>query len=491
MEKPPEILMWIDAEGALVSIGEPATRPLSRSHEQLLASRIEDIAPELTLDRWQRICNQIRQRGPLLMDTCFQSGDGREFAVEISITQMFLEGRELFNVFARDVIERRRREEQAYQTQKLESLGVLAGGIAHDFNNLLMAILGNADLALMVVSAHSPAHPCLTEIENAAKRAADLCRQLLSYAGKGPSVIEAIDLNRVLEETANLLTVSISKRVSLRYNLTAGLPLILADPSQILQVLMNLVTNASEAIGERSGMISLTTNVMNCDLPYLAEISLDTQVAPGRYAYLEVSDTGSGMDREMVRRIFDPFFTTKTAGRGMGLAAVHGIVRNHRGAIKVYSELGKGTTFKILFPVAEGAARDATSEWKKRIWKGSGTILVVDDEEHVRQLAGEMLEMSGFRTLMAPDGVAALRIFREHQSEIGCVLLDMTMPQMDGAETFRELRRIREDVRVIISSGYSEQEVVDRFAGKGLSAFVQKPYQFKTLIDAIRKVVGG
>jgi PAS domain S-box-containing protein len=387
--------------------------------------------------------------------------------------------------------DRRKLEAQIQQTQKLESLGILAGGIAHDFNNILMAILGNVDIALMDISPASSVRDNLLEIEKAARRAADLCRQMLAYSGKGRFVIEALSLTELIEEMARMLEVSVSKKAVLRYHLAPGLPAIDADVAQMRQIVMNLVINASEAIGDKSGVISITTGAMHCDQAYLQTTWLPEPRPEGLYVYLEVADTGCGMDKDTLAKIFDPFFTTKFTGRGLGLAAVLGIVRGHGGALKVYSEPNKGTTFKVLFPASNRTAEKTTRACEfSGAWRAAGTVLLVDDEETVRALGKSMLERLGFRVLVAADGREALSVFRAHQTDIVCVLLDLTMPHKDGEETFRELRQLQSDVRVILSSGYNEQEVSQRFVGKGLAGFIQKPYQTQALAAKLRDILG-
>jgi PAS domain S-box-containing protein len=390
-----------------------------------------------------------------------------------------------------DIDERKRAEEQMRHVQKLESLGVLAGGIAHDFNNLLMSMLGNADLALHSMADAHPARDFVHNIVAASQRAAELCRQMLAYAGKGRFVLERLDFSQVVQEMAQILQVSVGKNVTLRYQLAAGLPHVEADASQVRQVVMNLITNASDAVGETPGIVTVVTGSMMCDREYLTGLFPDDELSEGRYVFLEVADTGVGMDEATRERIFDPFFTTKFIGRGLGLAAVLGIVRGHRGAIKVYSEPGQGTTFKALFPTVEGEAeRPKKNEIEKPGWAGSGRILLVDDEAEVRQVAGHMLRHIGFDVVEAVDGREAVDRFREDPAGVDCVLLDLTMPRMGGEEAFRELRRIRRNVRVILSSGYNEQEVTQRFAGKGHAGFVQKPYTLARLLEALRALLG-
>jgi PAS domain S-box-containing protein len=383
--------------------------------------------------------------------------------------------------------ERQKLEEQMLHAQKLESLGVLAGGIAHDFNNILTSIIGNADLALMRINKESPAVDNLHRIEQAALRAADLAKQMLAYSGKGKFVVENIDLNCLLEEMLNMLEVSISKKAVLRLNTHQHLPLVEADATQLRQIIMNLVINSSEAIGDRSGVIAITTGCMDCDRSYLKDVWLDENLQGGLYVYLEVADTGCGMDKETISRLFDPFFTTKFTGRGLGMAAVLGIVRGHKGAIKVYSEEKKGTSFKILLPASVRPAEIFNGQEHKDAWQGSGTVLLVDDEETIRGIGVEMLNELGFTTITACDGREAVEAFRLNP-DIAFVLLDLTMPHMDGEQCFRELRLINPAVKVIISSGYNEHEVTQKFVGKGLAGFIQKPYRLSTLQEVIKGI---
>jgi two-component system cell cycle sensor histidine kinase/response regulator CckA len=421
---------------------------------------------------------------------------GEEFPLEVSMSQCTVEKRLLLTLILRDSTERSRAEDerlkflaQIQQTQKLESLGVLAGGIAHDFNNLLMAVLGHADLALDALPASSDAREDLAEIRRAAQRATELCKQMLAYSGKGRFVIQAVEIQKVVEEMLHMLRVSISKNAILKLNFAVNIPSIDADASQLRQVIMNLVVNASEAIGDRSGVITISTGAMDCDRTYLSESWLDEQLPEGMYVCIEVADTGAGMDAETRSRIFDPFFTTKFTGRGLGLAAVLGIVRGHRGAIKVCSEPGRGSTFKVLFPASQRAEVREEGSAVRGIYEGKGTVLLVDDDESVRAVGRKMLERIGFSVVTASDGAEAIARFRERADDITCAIVDLTMPHVDGAETFRELRRMRPGVRVILSSGYNEQDVTQRFVGKGLAGFIQKPYQLSTLVAVLKDVL--
>lgn len=386
--------------------------------------------------------------------------------------------------------EHKKFEAQIQQAQKLESLGVLAGGVAHDFNNLLMGILGYANIALLELSAVSPARESIIQIEKSAQRAAELTKQLLAYSGKGKIIVEVIDLNELLEEMINLMSITVSKMVSIKMNLKPNIPPIEVDVTQIRQIVMNLVINASESIGEKNGVITISTNTMECDRAYLSETILDYELSDGQYVYFEVSDNGCGMDKETISKIFDPFFSTKFTGRGLGLPAVLGIVKGHNGAIKVYSEVGKGTTIKVLFPCSEKKVVKKTLQQEKDTSvKDKGIILVVDDEETIRNLTKYRLESAGYKVELASDGLEAMKIFKEKAKEIDLVLLDMTMPNMNGEETFREMRRIRDNVKIILSSGYNEQDSSSKFAGKGLAGFIQKPYLLNDLLSKIKAIL--
>jgi len=386
--------------------------------------------------------------------------------------------------------ERRKLEVQLQQTQKLESLGVLAGGIAHDFNNLLMGILGHADLALLELPAGSSAWHLITEAINGARRAAELTKQMLAYSGKGRFVVEPLNLSNLTEDMTRLLQISISKKCLLNYTFTPDLPAVGADPAQMRQIIMNLIINASEAIGDRSGAIAVSTGVMPCDRAYLSETYLGVNLPEGQYVYLEVADTGCGMTPETQAKIFDPFFTTKFVGRGLGLSAVLGIVRGHQGALKVSSEPGKGTTFKVLFPAtAQPAKADARPELGTKEWRGSGTVLIVDDEAVSRLVACRMMQTMGFTVLAAADGREGVEVFRRESARIRLVLLDLTMPHLDGDEAFREMKRIRDTVKAILTSGYNEQTATSQLEGKGLAAFIQKPYHFEELRSVVRRVL--
>ncbi len=385
--------------------------------------------------------------------------------------------------------QRARLERKMLEAQRLESLGVLAGGIAHDFNNLLTAILGNASLSLMQLGEESPVRPALEGIQKASLRAADLCKQMLAYSGQGPLQFKKLSINSLLEQMDHLLQVSINKQIVLKFKPAPGLPPVMAEPSELQQVVVNLVVNASEAIGDRSGVISLSTGLDRLAKSDLREMYLAPDLPEGDYVTMEIADTGCGMERPTMERMFDPFFSTKFTGRGLGLAAVLGILNRHKAAFKVYSELGRGTTFKILFPCVVSGEEEGEPAPLPGHWRARGTVLVIDDEQTVRAVAGRLLESFGLSILLARDGEEGVALYQRYHDEVDLVMLDMTMPVMSGAEAFREIRHIRPDALVLLISGYSEGEANERFAGKGLSGFLQKPFNREQLEEKLRQLL--
>ncbi len=386
--------------------------------------------------------------------------------------------------------ERRRLESRAQQLQKLESLGVLAGGIAHDFNNLLMTILGNIDLAIEDVAPGHPAQEYLRNADAASRRAAELTRHMLAYSGRGRFVVKPLDLSAFVHDMAAMLAMSVSAKAKLAFHLGPNLPPIDADASQIRQAVTNIVLNASEALGDLEGDIVISTGARVCTRTDLVDEWLHAELPEGMYVWLQVADSGAGMDAGTMARIFDPFFSTKFTGRGLGLPAVLGIVRGHQGLIKVDSTPGKGASFRMLFPVSQTAVplADRTSA-DDGLDFGTGTILLVDDEAGVRLVAKAMLERLGYHVLSAADGQEALDLFATHTSTIRAVVLDVTMPVVDGLTTLARLKQIDPKVRVVLSSGFAEQDVEQRVAEHGSFAFIQKPYQIKTLGETLKKAL--
>jgi signal transduction histidine kinase/CheY-like chemotaxis protein/predicted hydrocarbon binding protein len=373
-----------------------------------------------------------------------------------------------------DITERKRLEEKLMHTQKLESLGVLAGGIAHDFNNLLVTILGNASLAKNLLSSDPTVAPLLSEIELGARRAAELTRQMLDYSGQGKFKLQPLDLPEAAREMAGLLRAMIPPTVALHYQVQEGLRPIEADPAQIRQVIMNLITNAAESMVGRTGRIVISVEQVQVSALALEEYP-NHAATPGKFLSLEVSDEGTGMDDETRRRMFDPFFTTKFKGRGLGMAAVLGIVRSHSGAIRTESQKGVGTRVRVLLP-----AREAERPELSRAKPTRGTVLVVDDDNGVQLVVRRALSSQGFGVIVASSGADALRLFEERQHEIDLILMDVTMPHMSGVEALRRIRAAGSDVPVVLSSGYSVEVITQdspQFFG-----YLQKPYDVPQLL---------
>jgi PAS domain S-box-containing protein len=381
-------------------------------------------------------------------------------------------------------LERKRLEEQLHHSQKLEGLGILAGGVAHDFNNLLTGILANASLATTSLDSTSPVRRLVADVVQAAESASGLTRQLLSYAGRGRFHLERIDLSKLAHGITGLLRRTIPATVEVRLGLRPSLPPVEGDPAQLQQVLMNLVINAAETIGEaKTGTVQVNTGVQEADERLLRKMYGASRLEPGRYVYLEVSDDGRGMDEATQARIFDPFFTTKTMGRGLGLAAVLGIVTAHKGALKVDSAPGRGAAFRLLFPVAQGAV--AEPERRVLDLEGHATVLIVDDEALVRRAAQQALERYGYAVRTAGGGREALDILTEDAS-IEVVVLDLTMPVMNGAETLARIRTLRPQLPVVLSSGYNEVDATRRFASESSAVFLQKPYTAARLSEKVK-----
>jgi PAS domain S-box-containing protein len=389
-----------------------------------------------------------------------------------------------------DLEDQKRSEEALRQRQKLDSIGLLAGGVAHDFNNLLVGIMGGASFALDTLEAGHPARSMLEIVVRSSERAAHLTQQLLAYAGKGKTFIEPVSVPRIVHDTCELVRASVPKVVEIVEVADPGVPMIETNASQMQQIAMNLVINAAEAIGDESGTVTVGTGRENVAGSDAGANVLGYAVAPGEYVFIEVRDSGAGMDERTLARIFDPFFTTKFTGRGLGLAAVYGIVRSLGGAIEVRSAVGKGSTFRVLIPARKPHGEPAPP----RAFGAGGratAILVVDDEEVVRNTARSALERDGHEVLTAAGGAEALEIFEENSGRIGLILLDMSMPGMSGGETLADLRKLSAWVPVAILSGYSEQEISAQFGGVHVQKYIQKPFTAASLADAVGAILAA
>ena len=492
--------------GVLIDVNARTCELYEASREEIIGSDVGRLSlgdhsfnSDLARDKIHQAADGV----PQLFTWRARSLKGRLFWIEVALKRASVNGVDRVLAVGRDITDRidaearhRELERQMLHAQKLESLGVLAGGIAHDFNNILAAILGNADLALLRLPPELQARCYLQEISTASRRAADLCRQMLAYAGRGQFLVERIDLSATVRDMADMLRVSISKKATLDCNLANDLPPIEADVSQIRQIVMNLIVNASEALGERPGTIRLSTGLCagtSGDPDALVETSGELS---GSCVFLEVADDGAGMDEVTRRRVLEPFFSTKFAGRGLGLAAVQGIVRAHHGAIELRSAPGEGSTFRIVLPALPLPTLQASCEPApvSERWHARGTVLVIDDDPLVQRVTCQMLGAPGFQVQCASDGRAGIDFFRERMDASGddaivCVVLDWMMPVMDGEQTLRELRRLRPSLPILITTGGAIDTHDAEGTHPGVTDSLQKPFGAEELLEKVRRLV--
>jgi PAS domain S-box-containing protein len=474
---------------------------VSQGFEALTGWSREEVLghPALELNIWAdpldrgRAMELVRTHGEYTgMEFQFCRKDGSLVPGLMSGKIMDVDGIPCVLSITRDLSDRKRAEEALRQSQKLESLGILAGGIAHDFNNLLTVVMGNLNLAQMHLPENATAQTYLANTEAAVLRATELTKQMLAYSGRGHFLVKPHDLNEVVREVAHLLAVSIPKKVRLRFDLGPGIPAIHADAAQLQQVVMNLITNASDAIGDREGTIHLATSAAFLEERELQSAYHTGSLPSGLYTILEVTDTGVGMSREVMARIFDPFFTTKAAGRGLGLSAMLGILRGHGAGLSIVSEVGRGSTFRICFPASkESPITPAPAVQEASTQPLKGRVLLVDDEDLILQTIGSALQSLGLEVITASDGLEALEQFNRARPELDLVLMDLTMPRMDGREAFQAMHDLDPSIPVLLSSGFTEQDSLHLLSGVDPAGFIQKPYQIKELRLLLHRVLGN
>jgi PAS domain S-box-containing protein len=478
-------------------VTQAIVRISGRSREEIEARGWHSIVHPEDIDRVMTHLSQVRIGETREYDSRLLTpeGDVRWMKMRITGALSPVDGKLRVLGAGRDVTEARRAEEERrhleahmQEVQKLESLGLLAGGVAHDFNNLLAVVLGNEALAMSEAQPGSNLAKQLERIRSAAKHAEGLTSQMLTYSGKASLSLKPVDLSGLVEEMSPLLEASISRKCRLETSPGHGRTLAEGDPTRLRQVILNLVINASEALGDRPGRVAVRTGLMFADEAYLEDTFGSGELAQGEYVYLEVSDSGQGIDAETRKRIFEPFFSTKRSGRGLGLASVLGIVRGHHGAIKLATEPGGGTCFRILLPPASGFAIPAATWARKRPAEvRAGTVLVVDDDDAVREVASEFLVRDGLDVVTAGGGREALKVLRDDVAgKIDAVVLDLAMPDLDGRETLLEIRRLRPELPVVVASGFREDRNAERFPTEEIASFVRKPYEAEDLVDAVR-----
>jgi len=460
-------LAVVDLEGRIQRFNSALARLLDRPETELAGLGCDRLWGTLPPERQPFVrALDSRQRAGIELEY-------QERLLSITVDPMFdSEGNLVGAVqIVRDLTEKRRLEEQFRESQKFETIGTLAAGVAHDFNNLLTSIMGNASLVLESLPKGSQSREKLADVVRAGQRAAELTHQLLAYSGKGRHFMQKVELSALLERTQSLIEASVPKKVSLDIRLQHNLPRIDADPNQVQQMVLNLVSNAAEAIGDNTGLIVISTGTEQ-----------------NGCVYLEVRDTGCGMDNTTKTRIFDPFFTTKFTGRGLGLAAVAGIARTHKASIQVQSTPAQGSTFHVSFPAEEAVSQSATSAEPLAPIHAGATVLVVDDEEMVCRIAQAALESRGYRVRLARDGMDAINQVRSH-SDIALLLLDLTMPVMGGEEAIDEILELRPGIRVIVSTGYERADAIARFGRRRVADYLQKPYTSRQLTEKVEAVL--
>ncbi len=490
------MIIGVDAEGQMSLFNKTAEKITGYGSQELLAgSWLDMLFPgEEFAPARDALTAMIRKELNKPVESLLITRSGEERQIGWQCRHVFWQNEAIALMFGVDLTERAQAERERHDLerklldmQKLESLGVLAGGIAHDFNNLLTAILGNAQLAKLQMMRSSPVHQYLTEVERTALQAADLCKQMLAYSGQGKVETRLLDLNKMIRDMSQLLRISVAKKVQLSFDLAHSLPLIQGDASQIRQVLVNLIINASEAITDKEGSIWVSTGVVHGAKHLFEGTTVTGRPQERDYVFVSIADTGCGMDEETRARIFDPFFTTKFTGRGLGLAAVLGIVRSHDGTLELTTSRGEGTTFTLLFPkseVGEGSQPREEEPVATPGWSGEGLVLVVDDEESVRTLMTRMLESFHFRVMEAMDGRDAVERYAAFADSITAVLLDVTMPVMGGLEAFEKIRAINPDVPVLFMSGYMSDGELRNLTGA--ADFIQKPFKLDEFQNKLR-----
>ncbi|MEM7113258.1 MAG: CHASE domain-containing protein [Chloroflexota bacterium] len=495
VENAPEAIVVIDVDESLIEdVNENAVQLFGLTRKQLLRTSLTALSPPAQADGHASLPLMADNLAKALsgekveFEWVYLNSQGDEFLCDVRMVSLPSKSRNLVRGSIIDITERERTKKAMEQAQKLESLGVLAGGVAHDFNNLLVAMLGHTSLAMMRLSPTNPAYDHIAQAVKAAERAADLTQQMLAYSGRGHFRMQPMNLNLLIEENLHLFTSAISKNITLEQRLAYALPRVDADLGQMQQVIMNLILNGADAIGSKQGVVRITTDLCTLDEPSQAFSQQLNMLEPGTYIRLEVQDNGAGMDEQTLSRIFDPFFTTKETGRGLGLAAVQGIVRGHKGGLSVTSRPGEGTIFSLLLPVSKSEIDDdfLLPLPEQVSVPEDSLVLVIDDEAAVRNIVTDILEMAGIHTMVAANGESGIALYEQHQDEIDLVLLDLSMPGINGHETFVRLQRIDPDVNVVLSSGYDETDATVQFVGHGLSGFIQKPYDPKFFLNTIK-----
>ncbi|OIP32841.1 MAG: hypothetical protein AUK27_12260 [Deltaproteobacteria bacterium CG2_30_66_27] len=490
-----EATYWMGPDGRLFYVNERACEMLGYSREKLLSMKIQEINPDFPPEQWQDHWDELRKRRTFSTESTHRAKDGHLIPVEITANFIEFDGKEYNCVYARDITKRKRAEEesrrlqaQLIQSQKMEAIGHLAAGIAHDFNNLLTGILGYANLLSVKQGIDPEVAKAAGIILRSAERASQLTAQLLGFAEQGKNLNVPVELGRVITSVTGVLERTQDPRIRIVIALRPGGGCVPGDPSQLDQVVMNLAINACDAMRE-GGQLKITTEPVTLDEAFCRERE---GMSPGKYLLLSVADTGVGISPENLKRIFDPFFTTKAQGKGtgLGLSMVFGIVKNHGGCVDVRSEAGVGSVFRVFLPESSEGASKEKAAMDSALPHGCGRILLVDDQEPVREVAKDMLEALGYEVITAADGLEGVSRYRDLWREIDLVILDMIMPNLSGGDSFRRMKEINPEARVVLSSGYSMDGAIQDVMNEGILAFIQKPYRLEELSRVVGTAVG-
>lgn len=490
----------VNSKGKILDVNDAYCQIIGYTRDELLNMSIEDVEAAETSEEIKRHIGIVHDKGEDRFETRQKRKDGSIIDIEVSVGGYKSSDGERQYVFLRDITADKRREEERRQleariqhAQNLESLSVLAGGVAHDFNNILQIILGNVNLMQKTTSEFSPSRPFIDNIRRSVDRASALTRQMLAYSGKRGIALQTLDINDSVRDFVMLVQSSLAPKVILNTHLADGPLYIEGDATQIQQLVMNLILNASESIDkERGGEVTVSTMALHCTEEYLGRSRIFCKTGEGNYVCFEVKDTGCGMSEEVKKKLFEPFFTTKFTGRGLGMSAVLGIMKAHKGAIIVDSATDKGTMIRVLFPAlpSSDSISEGAGEISSFFQEKTHTILLVDDETDVLEIGTVMLKQIGFAVITANSGLNAIEVFNTCCEDIDCVLLDLSMPRMDGGQTLQELRRIKPDIPIILVSGYAEEDLKVKFARQNVNSFIQKPYDESILIEKLNRTLG-
>lgn len=499
LENANDIFQSVGPDGNFIYVNQAWCDTLGYTKEEAKKISFFDILEKECAGHCATLFSQIMQGESVSgIETTFVAKDGSKINVEGNCNCVIQDGKPVRTrgVF-RNITARKKLEEQLVQAQKLDSLGTMAGGIAHEFNNLLMGIIGFTELILSEKSTSSSNRQYAKNIEKAAQRAAKLTNQILAYVGQGKFHMEILDIEGILKNVERIIRAALPENIILKIlSCDNQQSYIKGDETSIRELIIQIVNNAAESLGEKKGLITISTGTLKADQALLDSPYFDYELPEGLYKYIKIEDTGSGMDKEQILKIFDPFYTTKFPGRGLGLATVQGIVKRHHGTIKVESVLKKGSVFTILLPAVKPETERSSTLLGELISLDKGksknsnkTIMVVDDEDVVREVARIMLEAAGYNVFIAEDGKKAVDIFREHRMAIDLIILDIIMPEMDGPEAFEHIRGMSTDVPVLISSGYSEDKIASKFLMRDIAGILHKPYREKKLIQTVGKIL--